>query len=150
MKIILFVFTVLVLFSCNSKDKDVPGGTKTEASESPRPNSNTTSTSTSGANRSAEVVDTNKIIYGFYTGEFLAVEYDDTKEYTYSNIITVSIDSVVGSMLYGHSIVAGNDRTFKGMYEYKNAKYTADVTEPGDDKYDGDFSFTIDQIFSTR
>jgi len=62
---------------------------------------------------------------------------------TQSNEPTVSIDSLIGDMLYGHSVVAGNERPFKGNYEYKNKTYSAKVTEPGDDKYDGEFIFDI-------
>ncbi|MEO8666197.1 MAG: YARHG domain-containing protein [Ignavibacteria bacterium] len=138
MKIILLLCITVILNSCNSEKKIVPGEAKNEASESPRP------TSTNNIGTKSEVSDTNKNLYGYYTGEFLAVEYDDSKEYTYSNVITVSIDSIVGSMLYGHSIVAGNDRPFKGMYENKNGVYSAEVSEPGDDKYDGVFYFSID------
>ncbi len=46
-------------------------------------------------------------IYGYYVGEFIAVKYNEESPYTYSNKITVSIDSLIGDMLYGHSVVAG-------------------------------------------
>ena len=46
-------------------------------------------------------------------------------------------------MMYGHSIVAGNNRPFKGKFTKEGTNYKADVSEPGDDKYDGKFSFTI-------
>lgn len=137
MKIILFVSVALTFYSCNTDNKNPPGGKKNEAFESSRPDSASTE------NKKAEVSDTNKKIYGFYTGEFLAVEYNDSSDFTYSNLITISIDSVVGSMLYGHSIVAGNDRPFKGIYKYQNGLYSAELSEPGDDKYDGEFSFSI-------
>ncbi|MCC6725309.1 MAG: YARHG domain-containing protein [Saprospiraceae bacterium] len=82
-------------------------------------------------------------IGGYYVGYFEASEYDEKKRPSYSNKITVSIDSVVANMLYGHSIVAGNMRPFSGPINKDNKTYKAEVKEPGDDKYDGAFSFAI-------
>ena len=82
-------------------------------------------------------------IGGYYTGFFYAEEYDELKAPSYANKITVSIDSVVGNMLYGHSIVAGNMRPFSGTYKGGNAAYYVEAKEPGNDKYDGMFTFTL-------
>ncbi len=44
----------------------------------------------------------------------------------------------------GFSVAAGNIRPFKGTYTNTNNKiFSFSVKEPGDDKYDGAFSFTI-------
>lgn len=82
-------------------------------------------------------------IGGYYVGYFEASEYDENKRPSYSNKITVSIDSVVGDMLFGHSVVAGNMRPFSGAFKKENKAYKVEVKEPGDDKYDGVFSFAI-------
>jgi hypothetical protein len=82
-------------------------------------------------------------LYGFYSGDFVAVKYNEQSDFTYNNKITVSIDSMTGDIIYGHSIVAGNERPFKGNFENRNKTYSVTVSEPGDDKYDGKFSFTI-------
>ena len=47
----------------------------------------------------------------------------------------------------GHSIVAGNDRPFRGTIEKLNNpdRYLFQVKEPGNNKYDGEFSFTFSE-----
>jgi len=55
------------------------------------------------------------------------------------NKITISIDEITDSLIIGHSVVAGNSRPFKGIV--KNDTFV--VREPGDDKYDGEFIFSI-------
>lgn len=55
------------------------------------------------------------------------------------NKINISVDELTDSLVSGHSVVAGNNRPFKGIV--KNGKFK--VKEPGDDKYDGEFNFEI-------
>ncbi|TDQ11416.1 YARHG domain-containing protein [Pedobacter metabolipauper] len=80
-------------------------------------------------------------IDGVYTGEVRAWDY--------SNKINISIDEINGSNVKGHSVVAGNDRPFTGTFEKAGAAFNFFVKEPGDDKYDGQFSFRIDKGDST-
>jgi hypothetical protein len=82
-------------------------------------------------------------IEGFYTGAFVPEKYNEEKE-VFQNKITICIDSLDDTNVYGHSIVAGNERPFKGRYTKDNGTYTITASEPGDNKYDGQFSFTID------
>ncbi len=79
-------------------------------------------------------------LLGYYVGQFEA-KNEVKKNGTFANKITISIDSIQGDSIFGHSIVAGNDRSFKGILE--KDKMTASVHEPGDDKYDGRFNFMI-------
>ncbi|MGD1840589.1 MAG: YARHG domain-containing protein [Thermonemataceae bacterium] len=83
---------------------------------------------------------------GYYAGDFEPVDFDYEKDIYHENKITISIDSLneANETIYGHSIVAGNKRPFKGTYEVTEAGYVAKVREPGDDPYDGVFNFTID------
>ena len=134
----IFLFILLLGFvSCNKSSNN-----KTETAKDTR------STETESKVKADEVIKTdahdikNKLS-GYYTGDFIAVKYNEQSDFTYNNKITVSIDSMTGEILYGHSIVAGNERPFKGNYEFKNNLYIAVVSEPGDDKYDGKFSFTV-------
>jgi YARHG domain len=83
-------------------------------------------------------------IEGFYTGSFEAIKFDESKNFNSSNKITISIDSLDDQLIYGHSIVAGNERPFSGSYSKANNKYTATIKEPGDDKYDGVFIMTLE------
>lgn len=59
------------------------------------------------------------------------------------NKINISIDKILGDSVWGHSVVAGNDRPFRGTRTRALAGDTYVVREPGDDKYDGEFRFEI-------
>ena len=133
----LLIFLMFVVFvSCNKENTN-----KTEHSEEKINGAETSDKSNEIQNRVTP--DSVKAILGYYVGEFIAEEYSEESPYTYSNKITISIDSISNDSLYGHSIVAGNNRPFNGRVEYKNNSYSAKVSEPGDDKYDGQFSFSI-------
>lgn len=84
-------------------------------------------------------------IEGYYTGVFEPTNFDHQKDVYHANKITISIDSLnkAQQQMYGHSIVAGNKRPFKGRYQLTDSGYVAKVSEPGDDKYDGAFQFTV-------
>lgn len=82
---------------------------------------------------------------GSYVGYFNASEYDSDKDISWANLITFFIDSVAGDIIYGHSVVAGNERPFQGKYTLNAAKTVliATTQEPGDDRYDGKFEFKV-------
>lgn len=80
---------------------------------------------------------------GLYTGMFEASEFDDTKSYMYANKITISIDSLKDGSVWGHSIVAGNSRPFTGTVTKGDPELFITAKEPGDDRYDGEFTFVI-------
>lgn len=61
-----------------------------------------------------------------------------------ANKINLSIDAIRGDSVFGHSVVAGNDRPFVGTRKELYGKYRYQVSEPGDDRYDGTFDFTIE------
>lgn len=60
------------------------------------------------------------------------------------NKITLLITRIAGDSIDGRSVVGGNDRPFSGIIKLEGDKYNVSAKEPGDDKYDGVFSFTID------
>lgn len=74
------------------------------------------------------------------TEDFGESEYSS---FDLTNKINVSIDSLNDQKVFGHSVVAGNSRPFIGTYTFGNNSYSFDVREPGDDKEDGVFSFSI-------
>ena len=78
-----------------------------------------------------------------YVGAFEAIDTKPERTYYYQNKINISIDSLTDTKVYGHSVVAGNQRPFSGTAEFKNGVYTISAKEPGDDKYDGTFDFTL-------
>lgn len=90
----------------------------------------------------APMLDLLKPSKGYFVGRFQASKTND-ENYDYHsptfNKINISIDSIFGDSIIGHSVVAGNDRPFVGVLDHKTGKYTA--TEPGDDRYDGVFYF---------
>lgn len=72
----------------------------------------------------------------------------DTEFQTRTNKINISIDSIAGDLVFGHSVVAGNNRPFKGKVSTNSENneaysYSFEAKEPGDHKNDGAFTFTI-------
>ena len=82
-------------------------------------------------------------VLGSYVGMFEAKTYDSEQDISWANRITVFLDSIVDGKLYGRSVVAGNARPFEGTFEERGTSYRATGREPGDDRYDGEFFFTI-------
>jgi hypothetical protein len=62
---------------------------------------------------------------------------------SHRNKINISIDSLFGDSVIGHSVVANNYRPFTGVVSLSSNIYTFRVAEPGDDKHDGKFLFQI-------
>jgi hypothetical protein len=135
MKTISFLVVALVIFSsCNKKQSEVETEQKFLTSDTVSDSQTTISTFQSNVNKN---------IFGYYTGEFIAVKYKEGSDYTHINKITIFLDSAVNDLIYGHSVVAGNERPFKGNYKSGNDNYIVSAVEPGDDKYDGKFNFTV-------
>jgi hypothetical protein len=83
------------------------------------------------------------VVLAFYVGSFDAQKMDTKRNPMLQNRINISLDSIKDDMLFGHSVVAGNIRPFKGTFTKENELYVAECKEPGDDKYDGVFTFTL-------
>ncbi|MBK6538089.1 MAG: hypothetical protein IPG09_10035 [Ignavibacteria bacterium] len=82
MKNIFYLILTIVFVSCGKTEKP-----DTQNNEPTKTTSATTVDNSSSKN------DSLKKIYGYYVGEFIAVKYNEESPYTYSNKITVSIDS---------------------------------------------------------
>lgn len=99
---------------------------------------------TSQPKEPAKPIDTVSI-FGAYVGQFVAEKYHEDRNLSYTNLISIFIDSISGKHLHGHSVVAGNNTPFVGDYwSTGEGKYRAEVKEPGTGKYDGIFFFDID------
>jgi hypothetical protein len=61
------------------------------------------------------------------------------------NKITLLIIKAEGDSILGRSIVGGNDRPFAGTFTFDNGIYAVSAKEPGDDKDDGVFTFSINK-----
>ena len=84
-------------------------------------------------------------VEGFYTGPFEASKYKDGHP-VMDNKITICIDSLDNTSIYGHSIYAGNYRLFEGSYKKNGQDYAVTVKELGEHKTDGTFEFNIDNF----
>jgi hypothetical protein len=82
-----------------------------------------------------------KEYYGNWVGSFMAEEYkgDDFVESNKINIRIISISNK--NEVTGQSIVAGNKRPLTGTFDTTTKKFI--LKEPGNDKYDGTFEFTV-------
>lgn len=71
-------------------------------------------------------------IFGYWVGSFG------------NNMINITLSSIVGKEISGHSVCAGNYRPIHGTIE-TNPDGSASIvmSEPGDDQYDGTFVFEI-------
>lgn len=83
------------------------------------------------------------VMLSMYVGVFKAKKMNNEKNPMLENKITISLDSIVEDVLFGHSVVAGNSRSFSGKFVKQDGIYIAECKEPGDNKYDGVFSFTL-------
>ena len=78
-----------------------------------------------------------------------AIAADEGFVWNRQNKINISIDWINDTVVQGHSVVAGNDRPFTGTVKhysndsYYGIGYLFNVVEPGDDKFDGEFTFEI-------
>jgi len=95
-------------------------------------------TDTSSSNPAAEKVSSNAL-EGMYVGYFQSKKTNDQENASYSNKINIVIEKIENKNISGHTVVAGNLRPFSGTI---NSENYAEVSEPGDDKYDGEFMFT--------
>lgn len=130
MRIVFPSLLILLLWSCGN-EKPAPAATD-GAAALPAP-----------VQTPAAARQTDSPLLGSYVGFFQAKVYDTDQNITWSNKITVFLDSVQGEQLFGHSVVAGNVRPFSGTLRREGGQYVAAVREPGDDQYDGVFSMTI-------
>lgn len=143
---ILTLFTLLILFSCSEaiKHENAPVEDEMEnaASDSNHPSEQV---------NQELVVENGSDLIGFWVGDFEQSRNSETK-YVYgdealywdrANKINLSIDQLEGGKITGHSVVAGNNRPFSGTYYEEPGKFVFEVREPGDDKYDGKFTFEI-------
>ena len=78
---------------------------------------------------------------GMYVGWFKKVPAANSK--ARDNKINIIIEKINGNTVSGRSIVAGNERPFQGPFTTKGNTYTVKASEPGDDRYDGVFTFTV-------
>jgi YARHG domain len=118
---LLFVF----LLSCKDVKKETPP-TKISASNIPKN-------------------EAYQDLYGSWVGNFQAVDYDENQDYVLTNKINIVIKKIEGDQVTGQNIVAGNVRPIEGKLTKNNGQIDFVLNEPGDDKHDGRFVFSINK-----
>lgn len=72
-------------------------------------------------------------LYGYWVGAFG------------KNKINIALAQTENDSIFGHSVCAGNFRPIKGIIKQKEpGVYKMLMKEPGDNKYDGTFEFSVD------
>ena len=95
---------------------------------------------------SAVIPEVHKEYYGIYTGEFAGMEKmtdEDGSEYE-GNVykrISLKINRITADSVYGQSIVNGNQRPVRGIFNETSKSFVLD--EPGNDKTDGRFEVKL-------
>jgi len=136
----------LLLYGCQQTSSEASGASNDSTEVAPViPRSNLKPIPATDIPVSDETDSSMDIFRGSYVGFFEASEYDSDKDISWTNLITIFVDSLSGEQVFGHSVVAGNDRPFQGSYSLTNngQLLTAVAKEPGDDRYDGEFEFRI-------
>ncbi|OCA78215.1 serine/threonine protein kinase [Chryseobacterium contaminans] len=96
---------------------------------------------------SVVVPEIHKEYYGVYTGDFAGMEkvVDDVDGSEYDeNVykkISIKINRITKDSVYGQSIVNGNQRPVKGIFNETSKSFVLD--EPGNDKTDGRFEIKL-------
>jgi len=136
----ILLITVILGQACGDSNN-----TSTDSSEEEAKVEITTSEAKTQEEAEQEVTNSkpDQLFLGFYVGYFEGVDMDFDKDPVPYNKITIAIDSLSKGILYGHSIVAGNERPFSGPYTMAGDSIKAVANEPGDDRYDGVFTFAI-------
>jgi hypothetical protein len=139
MKKLIVLLNILFLISC-------AGNTDSNQEASDANESKAETSQEEELKNESEVPDES---FGYYVGMFKAVHekinFNETSRFNeanrWDNKISLSLDSMVDGILFGHSIVAGNLRSFNGELRKEGEKlFYAILKEPGDHKYDGIFN----------
>lgn len=126
------------LFACNGDDKSKAGGSPElkQATDTVMP------------------PEIHTELYGIYVGDFEEGRNEEQipeGEYTEPVKISVNISRITEKGAEGRSVVRGNDRPMKGQLTPAGNGFKFTMDEPGDDKHDGRFDFTItgDSLYGT-
>lgn len=93
------------------------------------------------------IPEVHKEYYGIYTGDFAGIEkvVDDVDGSEYDeNVykkISIKINRITKDSVYGQSIVNGNQRPVRGIFNESSKSFVLD--EPGNDKTDGRFEVKL-------
>jgi len=107
----------------------------------------------------AKTIQTKDSLLGFWVGYFEKdgqgyekdIHADEGFYWSRENKINISLNKITDSLVFGHSVVAGNRRPFEGSVKMTGGAYSFEVREPGNHRYDGEFTFKIveDELIGT-
>ena len=125
-----FLIPAIVLFSCKGKNSNQNGL---------KPGSDTTA-----AAAAAMPKELHTELYGNWVGDFEVTEadFDRLKGQTLSKL-NIVIKQITDSGVIAQSVVNGNSRLMRGSITQSGDAYVFVMDEPGDNKYDGKFNFSI-------
>jgi len=132
LKLTLITLFIITLASCK-KDGKLTGSTKDGLA---------------AKKDSVVVQEFHKEYYGIYMGDFAGKEMitpEEGEEYegdVYKKI-SLKINRITKDSVYGQSIVTGNQRPFRGVFNENTKSFVLD--EPGNDKSDGRFEVILDK-----
>ncbi len=146
---ILSLVSVMLFANCNNPIKNENAAIVNEIDSSHA--ANLIDTAIQPKVTASVIVTKREDIIGFWVGDFENADEENRKiihasdEFYWGrqNKINISIDEIKDSIVKGHSVVAGNARPFIGKIIESSSEYKFELKEPGDDKYDGKFNFTI-------
>ena len=96
-------------------------------------------------NQVVEIPDIHQELYGIYTGAFSGYYKVSTDENEYedyeSKRLSLKINRITKDSVWGQSIVNGNQRPFRGVFNDKTNHFVLD--EPGSDQTDGRFEVNL-------
>lgn len=96
-------------------------------------------------NQTVEIPDIHQELYGIYTGEFSGYYKVKTSDDEYEDYelkrISLKINRITQDSVWGQSILNGNQRPVRGVFNDKTNHFILD--EPGSDKTDGRFEVTV-------
>jgi hypothetical protein len=82
-------------------------------------------------------------LLGFWVGDFIADEYKENTEFVNINKLNIALKNIIGDSVTAQSIVAGNNRMMKGKIIRGSNSISFELSEPGNEKYDGKFTFDL-------
>jgi len=144
------IISLFFIFSCNSLIKNEDAKINDEVASKSEENSVEKPSTPTNSNTNL-IVKSKEDLIGNWVGWFepdienneIDETYYDTEMWGRENKISLCIDKIEGDRIIGHSVVAGNNRPFQGSIVETDSSFNASIEEPGDNKYDGKFLFTI-------
>lgn len=94
-----------------------------------------------------EIPEIHRELYGIYTGDFFMEDsdknlnkYGDAADFS-TKMLSLKLTKITKDSVYGYSVVNGNQRKFRGIFDEKLSKFI--LNEDGKEKSDGKFELVL-------